>query len=140
MAKENTKSKKKFFTGTGRRKTAVARVWLYDTKGEIEINNILISDYFKGNEDTLEWVKPFHAIGIAHPQSKYSASVKIQGGGRHAQLEAVKLGFARALINLDEGNKAVLRDNDLLTRDSRKVERKKPYFKKARKKPQYSKR
>lgn len=130
----------KFYTGVGRRKTSIARVWLYSDKGEIMVNDKKISDYFVGSEETLEWVKPFHAVGIAHPQSKYSATIKVAGGGKSSQLEAVRLGLARSLIDSDETFKTVLRDNDLLTRDSRKVERKKPFLSKARKKPQYSKR
>ncbi len=132
--------KKKFYAGTGRRKESVARVWLYDEKGEFIVNGKPIKEYFTSREETLEWVKPFHAIGISHPQSKFSASIKVHGGGRTGQLGAVRLGLSRALVDLDSENKGVLRTADLLTRDSRKVERKKAFFRKARKKPQYSKR
>ena len=132
--------KKEFFTGTGRRKSSVARVWLYDAKGEIMINDKPIKEYFPSREDVLEWVKPFHAIGVSHPQAKFSASIKVSGGGKKGQLEAVILGLSRAILNMDEKNRGVLRAEQLLTRDSRVNERKKPFFKKSRKKPQYSKR
>jgi len=131
---------KKFFSGTGRRKSSVARVWLFDKKGEFTVNDKPIKEYFSDAEQALEWVKPFHAIGVSHPQAKFSGSIKVAGGGISGQLDAVRLGFARALIDMDPENKPVLRSMDLLTRDSRVKERKKPFFVKARKKPQYSKR
>lgn len=140
ITKPKKKSKKEFFSGTGRRKTAVARVWLYIEKGEITVNGKLIKDYFPNAEDSLEWVKPFHSIGISHPQAKYSASIKVHGGGKKSQVTAVRHGIARALVDYNAELKPVLASTDLLTRDSREVERKKPYFRKARKKPQYSKR
>ncbi len=142
MAEGKSKSKKevKFFSGTGRRKSAVARVWLFPEKGEIKINEKNAKDVFTSARDTLEWVRPFHAVGVSHPQAKFGASIKTNGGGKSSQVEAVKLGIARALIAYDPSYKAILRANGLLTRDSRKVERKKPYLKKARKSPQYSKR
>lgn len=142
---ESTKVKKKkinkdLYTGTGRRKTSMASVWLYDKKGEIKVNGKLISDYFKSSEAALEWVKPFHAIGVAHPQAKFSADIKVKGGGSTGQLEATRLGISRALMKLDPTFRGILRSNNLLTRDSRAVERKKPFLVKARKRPQYSKR
>ena len=132
--------KKPFFNGTGRRKRAVARVWLYAEKGEFTINGKPAKDYFTEAEAALEWVKPFHAIGVSHPQSKFSGSIKVQGGGNTGQVEAVRLGVARALVAYDETLRAILRTSDLMTRDSREVERKKPGQKKARKKFQFSKR
>ena len=135
-----TVKKAKFYTGTGRRKRAVASVWLYNEKGEFKIQDKPLNKYFTSSEDSLNWVQPFHAIGVAHPQSKYSATIKVYGGGIKAQLDAVRLGFARALVSMDESYRNILRTNGLLTRDDRRVERKKPFFVKARKKPQYSKR
>lgn len=134
------RKKIKFYSGTGRRKRSVARVWLYDKKGDIKVNDKLISEYFSDEEETLMWVQPFHAVGVAHPQAKFSATVKVNGGGRSGQLGAVSLGFARALVAYDEKHRSVLRVSGLLTRDSRKKERKKPFLKKARKRAQYSKR
>lgn len=139
-----TKSKKtksiKFFSGTGRRKRSVARVWLYDKKGEFRVNDKLIKEYFSRAEETLEWVSPFHTIGVSHPQAKFGASIKVSGGGHSGQLGAVKHGLSRAIVAYDESYRPILRSSGFLTRDSRKVERKKPFFRKARKKPQYSKR
>lgn len=138
MAKE--KKATKFFSGTGRRKTATARVWLYDKKGDIKVNDKLIKDYFTLHEETLKWIEPFHIVGVSHPQSKFSATIKVSGGGSVSQAEAVEHGIARALVNMDPENKAPLKSAGLLTRDSRKKERKKPFLRKARKRPQYSKR
>lgn len=137
-----TKKTKKleFFSGTGRRKRSVARVWLFDEKGDFTINDKPAKDFFTDAEDTLEWVKPFHAVGVSHPQAKFSASIKVHGGGPKGQVEAVRLGIARALIAYDASFKAILRSSDLVTRDSREVERKKPFLTKSRKKEQYSKR
>ena len=134
------KAEKQFFSGTGRRKRAVARVWLYAEKGEFTINGKPAKDYFDERDEILEWVRPFHAIGISHPQSKFSGSIKVAGGGKNGQVEAVRLGVARALIAFDATLRGILRTNDLVTRDSREVERKKPFLTKARKRPQYSKR
>ena len=133
--------KKNFFSGTGRRKRSVARVWLYEGKGEMIVNGKPIKDYFYDNDEAaLKWVQPFHAIGVAHPTAKFHATIKVTGGGRTGQLDAITLGFARALIALDPANKEILRTSGLVTRDSRKKERKKPFLVKARKRPQYSKR
>lgn len=134
------KSKKQFFSGTGRRKFSIARVWLYPDKGEVIVNGMPIKEYFRGREETLEWVKPFHAVGVSHPQAKFSATIKVAGGGKTGQVLAVRHGIARALVAYDPENRAILRTSELLTRDPRTVERKKPYLKKARKAPQYSKR
>ena len=133
--------KKKFVSGTGRRKRAVARVWLYEGKGEMIVNDKPIKDYFKEDKEAaLNWVQPFHAIGAAHPTAKYHATILVSGGGKPSQLDAITLGFARALIALNPNHKEILRTSGLVTRDSRKKERKKPFLVKARKRPQYSKR
>ena len=138
---KKTKSNKEgFFTGTGRRKTAVARVFLWDKKGEFIVNDININDYFESNVDKAKWEKPFHAIGISHPEAKYSATIRISGSGKPSQMDAIILGISRALSKMDEEFDKVLRKQGFMTRDSRMVERKKPFFHKARKKPQYSKR
>jgi len=129
-----------FFSGTGRRKRAVARVWLYDKKGEVTINDKPAKEAFSDREDVLAWIKPFHTVGVSHPQAKYSANIKVAGGGITSQIEAIQLGIARALVAMDETLKPALREAGLMTRDSRKKERKKPFLRKARKRPQYSKR
>jgi small subunit ribosomal protein S9 len=139
MATTTTK-KEKFINGTGRRKTAVARVWLYEKKGEFTINGMPIEEYFPTEKELLAWKKPFHLVGVSHPESQYSASIKVHGSGKSAQLGAVSLGFSRALASINEDFAVILRKNGMLTRDSRMVERKKYWFRKARKQPQYSKR
>lgn len=138
--KETKSNKKGFFVGTGRRKTAVARVFLWDKKGEFIVNGMSINDYFESNVDKTKWEKPFHAIGISHPEAKYSATIKLSGSGKPSQMDAIILGISRALSKIDEEFDKVLRKQSFMTRDSRMVERKKPFLHKARKRPQYSKR
>lgn len=134
------KQTKKFYSGLGRRKRSVARVWLYNKKGEITVNGKNIDEVYTNPYQEVIWKKPFHAVGVAHPASKFSASIKTHGGGVSSQLEAISLGITRALINLDEKNKPSLKKLGLTTRDPREVERKKTSQPKARKKVQYSKR
>ncbi|MFH1566004.1 MAG: 30S ribosomal protein S9 [bacterium] len=131
---------KKFYSGTGKRKRAIAAVWLYDKKGVITVNGNPIDEYFKTEKEKLAWVKPFHIVGVAHPTAKFSATVKISGGGKSSQIDAITLGFSKALLSYDEEFRSKLRKEGLLTRDSREVESKKYYKRKARKKQQYSKR
>ena len=138
--KKPKKLKKGFISGTGRRKTATARVFLWQSKGEFTVNDKPITEYFPSEVDQLEWVRPFHTVGVSHPEAKYSASIKVAGSGKSGQLGAVVHGISRALATLSEENQKALRKEGLLTRDSRMVERKKYYLHKARKRPQYSKR
>ncbi|MDT8393862.1 MAG: 30S ribosomal protein S9 [Bacteroidales bacterium] len=121
----------------GRRKKAIARVYLQDGKGEITINNRDLSDYF--STSILQYVvkQPFILTGT---DSKYDLKVNLDGGGITGQAEALSLAIARALIKIDPEYRGVLKSNGLLRRDPRMVERKKPGQKKARKKFQFSKR
>lgn len=137
-----TKATKKtiFISGLGRRKRSVARVWLYEKKGEFFVNSKKIEDVYPTAEDDLTWVKPFHTVGVSHPKSKFSATILVHGGGVKGQLQAIQLGITRALIKLDPANKEALKSANLTTRDPREVERKKTSQPKARKKVQYSKR
>jgi len=132
--------KKNFIAGNGRRKTATARVFLWEERGDFTVNGIEIEKYFPSIIDQSKWVRPFHIIGVSHPDSKYSASIKVQGSGKSSQMDAVVLAIAKALCKIDPEFDKALRKQGLLTRDSRMVERKKPYLHKARKRPQYSKR
>jgi len=132
--------KKGFISGTGRRKTAVAGVFLWNEKGDITVNGKLISEYFPSPKEQLAWNKPFHILGISHPEAKFSASIKVRGSGKSAQLGAVAHGISWALANSNEEYAETLREHGMLTRDPRMVERKKPFLRKARKRPQYSKR
>ena len=134
------KKKGKMFAAVGRRKRSVARVWLFPKKGELFVNGKPISDVYAKAEQRILWFKPFHLLGVSHPRSKYSASIKVTGGGTTGQLDAIVHGLARALVKMSEENRSILKKAGLLTRDPREVERKKPSLRKARKKPQFSKR
>lgn len=138
MAKTSKKSK--FYSGVGRRKRSVARVWLFDKAGDITVNEKNIEDVYTTEYEKIAWFKPFHAIGVAHPKSKFSASIRVNGGGTTGQIEAIQLGLTRALIQFDSELKPLLKKVGLTTRDPREVERKKTSQPKARKKVQYSKR
>lgn len=126
--------------GTGRRKNAIARVFLKEDKGEFIVNGEDIQEYFSSKSIQNKWVRPFHLIGVSHPKSKYSATIKVKGSGKSAQMDAVVHGISRALAKASEEMSKLLRKQGLLTRDPRMVERKKPFLHKARKAPQYSKR
>ncbi len=121
----------------GRRKTSKARVFLTKGKGDISVNKKELADYFPREvaqmlvKQPLEKVDMLNAVDII-------ATVK--GGGSFGQAGAIQLGIARALVKLDEELKGPLKKEGYLTRDSRKVERKKVGLRKARKKPQFSKR
>jgi len=121
----------------GRRKEAIARVYLSDGKGQITINKRDIKDYFPAA--TLQYVvlQPLNTIGVA---DQYDIKVNLKGGGFKGQAEALRLAIARALVKINEENKPALKAEGFLTRDSRVVERKKPGQPKARKKFQFSKR
>lgn len=140
VIKKDKPLKKGFITGMGRRKEAKAGVFMWDTKGEFTVNGMPIEKYFSSDVDQIKWVRPFHAVGVSHPEARYSASVKVLGSGKSSQLDAVVLAFAKALSKLDPEFDKTLRKLGFLTRDSRMVERKKPFLHKARKRPQYSKR
>ncbi|PIR43731.1 30S ribosomal protein S9 [candidate division WWE3 bacterium CG10_big_fil_rev_8_21_14_0_10_32_10] len=128
------------FSAVGRRKRSVARVWLYPKKGEFLINDKPVSEVYPNIFQKLIWVKPFHIVGVSHPKSKFSATIKTHGGGISSQVEAIQLGITRALIKFNPEFKDSLKKAGLPTRDPREVERKKTSQPKARKKVQYSKR
>ena len=138
--KETYKIGKNPIIATGRRKTSVSRVFLYETKGEFLVNHQTIEEYFPSEKEKLAWMQPFHLVGVSHPESKFSGNITVEGSGKSGQLGAVIHGISRALASLSEENQIILRRNGYMTRDSRMVERKKPYLRKARKAPQYSKR
>jgi small subunit ribosomal protein S9 len=121
----------------GRRKAAVARVYLSDGKGKITVNGRDYKEYF-GNE-ILQYVvtQPLLVLNLA---DRYDIEVNLDGGGVKGQSEAVRLGITRALIKIDEENKKILKANGFVTRDPREVERKKPGRPKARRRFQFSKR
>ena len=121
----------------GRRKAAVARVYLTDGKGKITINGRDYKEYF--GAETLQYVvtQPLHLLNSA---DKYDINVNLDGGGVKGQAEALRLGITRALVMIDAENKPKLKASGFVTRDPREVERKKPGQPKARKRFQFSKR
>lgn len=137
---KETKKQEGLFIGTGRRKTAVARVFIKEDKGDFTVNGKDISEYFNDEVSQTVWIKPFHAIGVSHPKAKYTATIKVFGSGVQGQLDAVVHGIARALAQMSDEYRSILSKQGLLTRDPRMVERKKYFLHKARKRPQYSKR
>jgi small subunit ribosomal protein S9 len=139
MPKTSTK-KQEFIAGTGRRKTAIATIFLYQEKGEFTINEKPISEYFPTEKETLRWARPFHLIGVSHPVSQFRGTIKLSGSSKPSQLGALALAISRALAEISEENQVILAKQGFLTRDSRMVERKKYFLRKARKAPQYSKR
>ncbi|CAL0332680.1 unnamed protein product [Lupinus luteus] len=125
-------------TGTGRRKSAIARVVLQEGTGKFIINYRDAKEYLQGNPLWLQYIKvPLITLGY---ENSYDVFVKAEGGGLSGQAQAITLGIARALLKVSEDHRKPLRQEGLLTRDSRVVERKKVGLKKARKAPQYSKR
>ena len=126
------------YLGTGRRKTAVARVKLTAGDGKIVINKKNIADYFKGYENLERVVK--QALVVTELLAKFDVVASVYGGGMSGQATAIRHGIARALVKSDEKLTSPLRKAGFLTRDPRMVERKKPGQKKARKRFQFSKR
>ncbi|MAO10236.1 MAG: 30S ribosomal protein S9 [Flavobacteriaceae bacterium] len=121
----------------GRRKTAVARVYLSDGKGNITINKRDMEKYF--TTGTLQY-KVKQALMLTENDKNFDISVNVFGGGITGQAEAIRLALSRAMCELNEENRSILKPEGLLTRDPRMVERKKFGQKKARKKFQFSKR
>ncbi|TAJ15087.1 30S ribosomal protein S9 [Marinilabiliaceae bacterium JC017] len=121
----------------GRRKAAVARIYLKEGKGQITINKRDLTEYFPAA--TLQYIvkQPLNVIGVAE---NYDIKVNLCGGGYKGQAEALRLAISRALVKIDEENKPALKAEGFMTRDSRVVERKKPGQPKARKRFQFSKR
>lgn len=141
--KESTKeTKQKYIGAVGRRKTAVARVRLFEGKG---VNTVVDSDNNPVEYSKVYPEKNAQELGltpfmVTSTKSNYHFSAKVSGGGKKGQLGAIQLGLARALAKVSEENRVILRQAGLLTRDPRMVERKKIYHVKARKSPQFSKR
>jgi len=121
----------------GRRKTAVARIYLKEGSGVITVNKRNLTDYF--TTPTLQY-KVKQALALVGAEDAYDVKVNVYGGGITGQAEATRLAIARALCQLDAENRATLKPEGLLTRDPRMVERKKFGQKKARKRFQFSKR
>jgi small subunit ribosomal protein S9 len=126
------------YRGTGRRKTSVARVRLVPGDGQVTINKKSANDYFQYNPSHLAKLKsPMETLGL---ENDYDVLVNVYGGGLTGQSEAIRLGVARAICQLDPENRHPLKSEGYLTRDPRAKERRKYGLRKARKSPQYSKR
>ena len=122
---------------SGRRKNAVARLYMSEGKGEFTINNRDYKDYFPTGTLQYKINQPFNLTETA---GKFDIKVNVTGGGITGQAEAVRLAISKALVELDAENKPTLKAEGLTTRDPRMVERKKFGQRKARKKVQFSKR
>ena len=126
-----------FNYGTGRRKTSAARVFLRPGNGRILVNGKPLDEYF-GRETARMIVR--QALEVAGATDRFDVVVTVRGGGGSGQAGAIRHGISRALVDYDETYKTSLRQAGFLTRDAREVERKKVGLRKARKRPQYSKR
>lgn len=123
--------------GTGRRKTSAARVFLSAGSGNIIVNNKPLDEYFGRETSRMVVRQPLELIDALE---KYDIKVTVRGGGANGQAGAIRHGITRALIESDETLKPALKEAGFVTRDSRQVERKKLGLRKARKRPQFSKR
>ena len=123
--------------GTGRRKTATARVFLTPGTGNITVNDRTLDKFFGREVARMIVRQPLELLAVS---DKFDINVTVTGGGSFGQAGAIRHGLTRALIEYDEGNRPALRKAGFVTSDSREVERKKVGLRKARKRPQYSKR
>lgn len=132
-------TKTHYYYALGRRKSATARVRLMNGKGNIVINDKPAAEYFAESKMLLgELQKPFSALELS--ADKFDITVVVSGGGHAGQVDAIRLGIAKALVEKDENYKSTLRRAELLGRDSRERERKKFGLKGARKQRQFTKR
>jgi len=128
----------KYYYGLGRRKTAVAKVRLYESKKtDFVINNKPAGEYLADVRQEAKLTESLKAVG---KDKDFRVTVVARGGGLSAQAEAIRLGVARALLEFEPNTKKTLRDLGFLSRDPRAKERKKPGLRRARKAPQFSKR
>lgn len=127
-----------YYEGIGRRKASTARVRVMSGSGKFTVNEKEATTFFSRYGDVESVLRPFSAVG--QEAQKYDVTVLVNGGGAAGQVDAVRLGVARALQILNADWTAALRKKGLLTRDARVKERKKPGLKKARKAPTYTKR
>lgn len=125
------------YYGTGRRKTSTARVFLQSGSGQITINDRPLSQYFGREVARMIVLQPLQLVQMAE---KMDANITVVGGGSFGQAGAIRHGITRALMEYDEALRSDLRKAGFVTRDSREVERKKVGLRKARRKPQFSKR
>jgi small subunit ribosomal protein S9 len=127
-----------YFEGIGRRKAATARVRIMSGSGSFSVNEKDFEDYFTRLGDKYEILEPLESV--SYNRSDFDITVHVKGGGVTGQTDAVRLGLARALLNMDPELRTALSRGGFLTRDARVKERKKPGLKGARKAPTYTKR
>ena len=125
------------FYATGRRKTSSARVYLKKGKGDISVNDRKLDEYFGRKVAQMLVMQPLELLDLSE---KLDINIKVKGGGSFGQAGAIRHGISRALTSFDEELRPQLKKAGLLTRDPRRVERKKPGLVKARKSKQFSKR
>lgn len=126
------------YTGLGKRKTSVAKVFLKEGKGSIQVNNKTFEDFFSGLPEEKEMINnPFILVNLSN---KYDLDIKVKGGGISSQMDAIRLAISKAICTINIENRIILNQNLLLRRDSRIKERRKYGLKKARKASQFSKR
>jgi small subunit ribosomal protein S9 len=125
------------YYGTGRRKTSSARVFLKSGAGEITINKRTLDEYFGREVARMIVRQPLELVDMAQ---RFDVQISVRGGGSFGQAGAIRHGITRALMEYDESLRRPLRQAGFVTRDSRQVERKKVGLRKARKRPQFSKR
>lgn len=125
------------FYATGKRKSSTARVWMTKGKGLFTVNGETLEEYFGRPTSQMLIMQPLQEVEAA---GKFDINVRVIGGGKSGQAGAVRHGLAKALTEIDEGNRTPLKKLGFLTRDARKVERKKYGRRKARRSPQFSKR
>jgi small subunit ribosomal protein S9 len=131
-------AKDSYFYALGRRKSATARVRIFGGKGSVTINGQSANEYFAESQYLLAKLdQPFDTLDQT---GKFDVTVVVNGGGHEGQVEAIRLGIAKALVVMDENLKSTLKRADLLTRDARERERKKFGLKGARKQRQFTKR
>lgn len=137
---EKSERKERYFEAVGRRKTAVARVRIYPhgrgDKNDVSVNDRAFEKYFPTKKEQLTAIAPFDKLTMPG----IGTTVKVKGGGKSAQAEAVRLGISRALVLFDPSLRPRLKAFGYLTRDPREVERKKPGLRKARRPQQWRKR
>lgn len=121
----------------GRRKRSVARVRLYDGSGTFSLNGRSLEDYFPTMAQRLRVLEPIRSTGM---EGRYDVKVQLEGGGVTGQTDALRLGLARALVEVNPELRPALKKAGMLTRDARVVERKKYGLRKARRAPQFTKR
>jgi small subunit ribosomal protein S9 len=122
---------------TGRRKSSVARVRLHEGSGRVVINDRSLEDFFPTMAQRIRVLEP---LRVGEVEGRYDVHATVHGGGTTGQTDALRLGIARAIVELVPELRSELKSNGLLTRDARRVERKKYGLRKARRAPQYTKR